>query len=243
MRLFTFCTYLKTKESYDRWVTRRLWGFRQQISKAKYLKTSVGNIRKLQENTAAQYTERKTLWVSVIRKSGYVYPEKLKRLPLPSDCDISGWKMSAHGSHPDVKCRRTDCPPCVQGVGTPFPGDTERARLSGSTPSGFTKRDMWLSPIRTPSRKSTRHSWTSHSDDSISYLDMLSGSLFRRHPVRTSFTPCIPDLLMAKDFKASVLHVSELSIALPWIPKNSPQSLIALVIKKLSKHQNLTQFD
>ncbi|RVW93895.1 Retrovirus-related Pol polyprotein from transposon TNT 1-94 [Vitis vinifera] len=33
---------------------------------------------------------------------------------------------------------------------------------------------------------------------------------------------------MAKDFKASVLHVSELSIALPWIPKNSPQSRIAL---------------
>ena len=26
--------------------------------------------------------------------------------------------------------------------------------------------------------------------------------------------------------------------ALPWIPKNSPQSWIALVIKKLSKHQN-----
>ena len=48
---------------------------------------------------------------------------------------------------------------------------------------------------------------------------------------------------MEKDFKASVLHVSELSIALPWIPKNSPQSRITLVIKKLSKHQNLTQFD
>ena len=31
--------------------------------------------------------------------------------------------------------------------------------------------------------------------------------------------------------------------SLPWIPKNSPQSRIALVIKKLSKHQNLTQFD
>ena len=55
--------------------------------------------------------------------------------------------------------------------------------------------------------------------------------------------PCIPDLLMAKDFKALVLHVSKLSIALPWIPNNSPQSRIALVIKKLSKHQNLTQFD
>ena len=48
---------------------------------------------------------------------------------------------------------------------------------------------------------------------------------------------------MAKDFKALVLHVSELSIAFPWIPNNSPQSHIALVIKKLSKHQNLTQID
>ena len=58
-----------------------------------------------------------------------------------------------------------------------------------------------------------------------------------------SHTPCILDLLMAKDFKASALHVSELYIALPWIPNNSPQSQIALVIKKLSKPQNLTQFD
>ena len=54
--------------------------------------------------------------------------------------------------------------------------------------------------------------------------------------------PCIPDLLMEKDFKALVLHVSELSIAFPWIPNNSPQSHIALAIKKLSKHQNLTHF-
>ena len=55
--------------------------------------------------------------------------------------------------------------------------------------------------------------------------------------------PCILDLLMAKDFKALVLHVYELSIALPWIPSNSPQSWIALVIKKLLKHQKLTQID
>ena len=41
------CSYLKTKESYDRWITRRFWGFRHQISKAKYLKISVGNIGKL----------------------------------------------------------------------------------------------------------------------------------------------------------------------------------------------------
>ena len=32
-------------------------------------------------------------------------------------------------------------------------------------------------------------------------------------------------------------------VLLAWIPKNSPQSWIALVIKKLSKQQNLTQFD
>ena len=47
--LFTICSYLKTKKSYDRWVTRRFWGFRHQISKAKYLKMSVANIGKLQE--------------------------------------------------------------------------------------------------------------------------------------------------------------------------------------------------
>ena len=70
MRLFTLFTCLKTKESHDRWVTRRLWGFRQQISKAKYPKMSVGNIKKLQQNTAALYTERKTLLVSAIRGSG-----------------------------------------------------------------------------------------------------------------------------------------------------------------------------
>ena len=107
MRLFTLFTYLKTKESYDRWVTRRLWGFRQQISKSKYLWMSVGNIRKLQENTVALYTERKTLMVSVIRRSGNVYPEKLKRPPLPFGCEISRCKMLAHEIL-DVKCRRTE---------------------------------------------------------------------------------------------------------------------------------------
>ena len=48
MRLFTLCTYLKTKESYNRWVTRRVWGFRQQISK-KYPKISQNIGRKYQE--------------------------------------------------------------------------------------------------------------------------------------------------------------------------------------------------
>ncbi|RVW62955.1 Retrovirus-related Pol polyprotein from transposon 412 [Vitis vinifera] len=52
---------------------------------------------------------------------------------------------------------------------------------------------------------------------------------------------CIPVLLMEKDFKASVLHVSEISIAFPWISKNSPQSWIALVSNLLTKTPKLTQ--
>ena len=47
------CSYLRTKESYDRWVTRRVWGFKHQISKAKNIKMLVANIGKLQENTYA----------------------------------------------------------------------------------------------------------------------------------------------------------------------------------------------
>ena len=72
MRLFTLCSYLKTKESYDRLVTKRVWVFIQQISKAKYLRMLVRNIRKLQENTVALYTEIKTLLVNAISGSGYV---------------------------------------------------------------------------------------------------------------------------------------------------------------------------
>ena len=66
MRLFTLCSYLKTKESYDRWVTRRIWGFRQQISKTKYLKKLVGNIRKLQERFRCT-VQNGDLVVSIIR--------------------------------------------------------------------------------------------------------------------------------------------------------------------------------
>ena len=47
----------------------------------------------------------------------------------------------------------------------------------------------------------------------------------------------------AMEIQSLVLHEFELPKAFPWIPNNSPQSHIALVIKKLSKHQNLTQFD
>ena len=72
-----------------------------------------------------------------------------------------------------VECRKGDCLR-VQGVGTPPPDDTECASLSGllhpDSPRGHTTR----SPIQTPSGRSTRHSRSSHLDDSISYPDMLS---------------------------------------------------------------------
>ena len=54
---------------------------KQNISK--YLKMSVGNIRKLQDNTAALYTERKTLQVSAIRRSGYVYHQEVETSSSP----------------------------------------------------------------------------------------------------------------------------------------------------------------
>ena len=82
----------------------------------------------------------------------------------------------------------------VQGVGTPLPDDTERARLSGSTPSGFPKRTCaamlsgatpsgflkrtraaMLSGLSHEEAHDTREHHTP--DDSISYPDMLSGSL------------------------------------------------------------------
>ena len=47
-----------------------------------------------------------------------------------------------------------------------------------------------------------------------------------------TFSPCIPDLLLANDFQA-----------LPKIPHNSPQSWIALVIKLLTTTPKLTQSD
>ena len=98
----------------------------------KYLKMLVENIRKLQENTAALYTERKTLQVSTIKRSGYVYPEKLKRPPLPSGCEISGCTMSAHEIL-DVKC------PTSPDYPDQFHPDSPK-RKGGAMLSGFPKR-------------------------------------------------------------------------------------------------------
>ena len=89
--------------------------------------------------------------------------------------------------------RKGDCLR-VQGVGTPPPDDTEHAFLSGAIPSGFPQgtcaamlscatpsgfpkrtRTAMLSGLPQGEAHDTREYHTP--DDSISYLDMLSGSL------------------------------------------------------------------
>nr|CAN65193.1 hypothetical protein VITISV_031688 [Vitis vinifera] len=100
----------------------RVWGFRHQISKAKYLKMSVAHIGKLQENTTTLYTERKTLRHQA---PDVRYPEKVERWPD---------RISEKVEHRKGDRLR------VQGVGTPPPDDTERVSLSGATPSGFPKK-------------------------------------------------------------------------------------------------------
>ena len=56
-RLFILFPNLITKESYDRWVTMRVWGFRHQISKAKYLKISKTKYLKISQNVGRTYRE------------------------------------------------------------------------------------------------------------------------------------------------------------------------------------------
>nr|CAN71388.1 hypothetical protein VITISV_039303 [Vitis vinifera] len=61
----------------------------------------------------------------------------------------------------------------------------------------------------------------------VAYIGQLQEEIL--NIILFASSPCIPDLLMEKDFQALVLHVSELPIALPKIPHNSPQSRIALL--------------
>ena len=44
--IFTLFPNLIAKESYNWWLTSRIWGFRQQKSEEKYLQVSVTNIGK-----------------------------------------------------------------------------------------------------------------------------------------------------------------------------------------------------
>ena len=148
-----------------------------------------------------------------------------------------GCKMSAHEipdmkcrrTYPDVKCRRRQAIR-INSIRIPPRGHARHAIRSNfiRIPS---EGHVMCSPIRTPSGRSTQHSWTSHPDDNISYQDMLSGWKTLTKVSKPCYNPCSATLRWC------------VRTSLPWIPKNSPQSRIALVIKKLSKHQNLTQFD
>ena len=192
-------------------------------------------------------------WVGATRGSGNVWLEKLKRHPLPSDYEISGCKMSAQGI-PDVKCRSTDFQMWNVGarnssrVGLSYVaqgGPSACARCRDPSPEWHEVRkairinsiripqeDMWRAPL-----SGLPHDTREHHTQTIAY------------PIRI----CCPDgkhwlkwaCLATAHVPPPSDGVSERPIwtSLPWIPKNSPQSLIALVIKKLSKHQNLTQFD
>ena len=64
----------------------------------KYLKQ---NISKCQLEISGSFMRTVQLcvsdWVGATRGSRYVWPEKLKRPPLPSGCEISGCKMLAYG--------------------------------------------------------------------------------------------------------------------------------------------------
>ena len=95
--LFTLCSYLKTKGSYDRWITRRVWRFRHQISKAKYPKISQNVGRKYQEASGEHrgivQNGCETFQVSAVKGSGHVCPGKLKRPPLPSGIRCRMWNI------------------------------------------------------------------------------------------------------------------------------------------------------
>ena len=85
-------------------------------------------------------------------------------------CEISGWNVGRAKFRMwdiRVECRRSRIPDVRH------PGGMSAEQLHPDSPRGHVARF----PIRTSSGRSTRHSWTSHPDDSISYPDMLSGSL------------------------------------------------------------------
>ena len=78
----------------------------QENTEEKNLKMSVAHIWKLQENTAALCKILPSAWSDLGKRyggSGHVCPGNLKRLPLPSGCEISGCKMSTHGIPPRVE--------------------------------------------------------------------------------------------------------------------------------------------
>ena len=84
----------------------------------------------------------------------------------------------------------------------------------------------------------------------LEFLTWTSGVESTRQPdamaahirVHMAAVGCAPIWICGPDALRWCIQTPCPGILLAWIPKNSPQSHIALVIKKLSKHQNLTHF-
>ena len=197
---------------------------------------SVTHIRKLQENTAV-------LCKMAAKLSGWVLlgdPDMSDRgswnvlLSHPASgvrCEISNQRirtcLTGQNSGSEISRRRKGNRLRVQGVGTPHRDDTERALLSGATPSEFPKRThaamlFGATPSEFPNRTCTAmlfglpqgeaHGTRDHHtlDDSISYPDMLSGSLTNvskpcYSPCSTALRWCVrtpyPDIFCREDWR------------------------------------------
>ena len=174
--------------------------------KQKYLKMSVGNIRKLQENTTAVH-----VWLGRRYQRTQIC---LTGEVETSSSPIRMWyiRMQNVGarnvflSHPamgylnEVEFQLDRILPRVQGVGTPLPDDTERAWISGF-PGG---KAAQCYPVQL------------HLNNSIYYPNMLSGW--------KTFTKVSERALLLPTFhRCPMVCPDSLSGHLfPWIPKNSP---------------------
>ena len=107
MRLFTLFPNLITKESYNWWVTRRFWGFTQQISKAKYLKISQNIGGKYQEASGERHNTVQN-GCSPIRVDGY----QMIRIRPSGEVETLSFSIRRQNSrceHPGGKCAAAEC--------------------------------------------------------------------------------------------------------------------------------------
>ena len=128
----------------------------------------------------------------------------------------------------------------------PPPDDTERASLSEALHPDSPRGQMAALPY--PDSLREKHQALANiTPRTIAYPIRICCP---DHWLATAHVPPPSDGVSGRPVRTSfaVKTEPELNLgwkraSLPWIPKNSPQSRIALVIKKLSKHQNLIQFD
>ena len=100
MRLFTLFPNLITTESYNWWVTRRFWGFRQQISKAKYLKISQNIGGKYQEASG----EHRSTIQNFLRNSPFLSSFRIPDMNIRVEVAATEYKLAAAGCkcYPDM---------------------------------------------------------------------------------------------------------------------------------------------